>query len=490
MKSQVSGDFLAQDAVADRTKLLRLRAGLTDDILPGVEAVGAGYDPFKGYASTMNIVSSEIFNWRSAELEPVSYQGRHYQKPTDIGKVEWSEDEWNVVTGQDIQTYQENLSSKVQVEGSYGFFSGSLSTEFNSESITKSESEFSRGWTLVVPWALTLTVDSNARELLEETFRTRLDSLDTSDAATCKKFFEDYGTHILTGVAIGGTAVQNSTTNKRTVDRTYSIDVLATQALKFGLGQASASEETQYSSAVSNFVFNSSTKGRTAGGDPAYGGSQVFGGDAEIYNRWVESVIEYPVFVDFMASHPFVPIWDLCADDGQGSKVKTGLTNYYNNTWAPDHINNNAIEADYIDSIRIIKGNHSSITPPDGYTRVDTDLNAGAGGDWIYLCYHKAKFQSGQPAITDLVILFTSESTPPGYSKLSTDLNSDAGGKWIYLCYKEGSYDANTAILDVTVYSASYSSAPPPYGYVKLDRDLNADAGGDWVFIAYAKRDT
>ena len=438
----------------------------------------------------MNIITSEIFDWSNAPLNSFTYLDKTYQKPKVVNAVEWSAAKWQQVTGQDIQSYQENLSLKVSVEGSYGFFSGSVSTEFNSESITKSESQFSRGWTLTVPWALTITLSSDTRQLLNETFRNRLDNLNADDTTACKRFFTDYGTHILTGIAIGGTAMQSASTNKRTVDHTYSLDVVASQSLKFGLGQASASEQVQYSYAVSSFNFSSSVAGTTLGGNPSLGGSQVFSGNASIYNKWVESVIDYPVFVDFMPANPFLPIWELCADDSQGQKVRTGLTNYYNNTWAPDHADGNKFEADYIDALSIIRGGSSTIKPPEGYTKVGVDLNQDAGGDWIYLCYHKASYRSNKPAILDLKVIWDSESTPSGYTKLPTDLNAGAGGKYIYLCYKSGSYDSDKATLDVTSYGSSDPNAGPPYGYIKINRDLNADAGGKYVYIAYARRES
>ena len=37
--------------------------------------------------------------------------------------------------------------------------------------------------------------------------------------------------------------------------------------------------------------------------------------------------------------------------------------------------------------VKVISGGNASIRPPDGYTRIDVDLNAGAGGKYIYLCY-------------------------------------------------------------------------------------------------------
>ncbi len=87
-------------------------------------------------------------------------------------------------------------------------------------------------------------------------------------------------------------------------------------------------------------------------------------------------------------------------------------------------------------AIRFITGQNTS--PPIGWTKVDVDINKGAGGEYIYLCYLRSPeatyinhFQSGfgkseGSAFSD----FT-----PNAVVLSQDLNKGAHGKYIYLGY-------------------------------------------------------
>ena len=73
--------------------------------------------------------------------------------------------------------------------------------------------------------------------------------------------------------------------------------------------------------------------------------------------------------------------------------------------------------------------------PPSGYYKCPLDLNAGAGGDYIFLCWSRAQ-NAGQP-ITDITFVKgKGASAPEGYTKLDLDLNKCACGEYIYLCYK------------------------------------------------------
>ena len=42
----------------------------------------------------------------------------------------------------------------------------------------------------------------------------------------------------------------------------------------------------------------------------------------------------------------------------------------------------------YVTDVYVIsRSSQSQIIPPSGYTKIDVDLNKGAGGKYIYLCY-------------------------------------------------------------------------------------------------------
>lgn len=83
-----------------------------------------------------------------------------------------------------------------------------------------------------------------------------------------------------------------------------------------------------------------------------------------------------------------------------------------------------------ITGITVVEG---STLPPLGYTKSGKDLNRGAGGAYLYVCYTR---QPGAP-ITDLCVTLGDQKMPPGWHKIPLDLNKGAGGDYIYLWYKK-----------------------------------------------------
>ena len=135
---------------------------------------------------------------------------------------------------------------------------------------------------------------------------------------------------------------------------------------------------------------------------------------------------------------------------------------------------------DIISEIRIIYGSSSSIAAPAGFTKVNTDLNRYAGGNYIYLCYKRGV---GTP-ITGICVTVNSGAPPSGsnWTRIGVDLNRRAGGSYIYLWYTHDPSCA--AIHDITVL---INSAGTPAGYTKISTDLNRRAGGSYLYFAYLK---
>jgi hypothetical protein len=73
--------------------------------------------------------------------------------------------------------------------------------------------------------------------------------------------------------------------------------------------------------------------------------------------------------------------------------------------------------------------------------------------------------------------------TPDGYIKLPQDLNKGAGGEYIYLCYLPMDDNNDAAIKDVTVIGGNNPDISAPYGYEKIAGDLNKGAGGEFVYV-------
>ena len=133
---------------------------------------------------------------------------------------------------------------------------------------------------------------------------------------------------------------------------------------------------------------------------------------------------------------------------------------------------------DSISEVAVIFGSSSSIKAPAGFTKVDVDLNSGAGGDYIYVCYKKGV---GAP-ITGLAITFGGHVPSPEYTwtKIDVDLNRHAGGEFIFLWYTKD--PACSTIGNIIILLDSQAT---PDGYTKIPWDLNRGAGGAFIYLAY-----
>jgi MAC/Perforin domain len=474
-------DISPQTNASASLRLLRAEASLPENTLPGVEAIGAGYDLFLKYACADSI-TIQLFDWNMAPSKSVTIDGKTYQVPSVLDVQSHNTFNYTEAYGDSINVYQTSLATTVEVSGGYNFFSGSLSVEYSSQSLTRSENAFTRIQQSVTMWSLRLQRPTEElRSLLLPSFRKYLDDLPRTEAAAAA-LFNRYGSHFLTGIVMGGRAVLSSSTNKLQVDRSYTINETAKASYKALTGQLSASEQVKYQQSINSFNSCSNSEQSVLGGTEA---SRAFDGKAG-FNAWTASVAKAPDFVNFVSTIPMDAIWRLCATEQQSEF----LEKYYSTVWAPARSQSYQLYADYVDSLVVISGSNSGIQPPAGYTKIPYDLNKGAGGKFLYLCYHKASYQpfgKNKQCINSLVVIYGKNTPPPaGYIKIPQDLNEGAGGEYVYLCYRVADWSNDKAIKDVTVIGGNNENVPPPYGYVKVPGDLNKGAGGDYIYVCYS----
>jgi hypothetical protein len=137
-----------------------------------------------------------------------------------------------------------------------------------------------------------------------------------------------------------------------------------------------------------------------------------------------------------------------------------------------------ATAQDCISEITVIYGGSANIQPQTGYTKINVDLNQGAGGDFIYVCYKKGV---GAP-VTGLAVTLGGNQPPPDavYTRIDVDLNRNAGGDFIWLWYTKD--PACTTIRNLHVQA---NTGAPPDGYTRIDVDLNRNAGGAFIYLSY-----
>jgi hypothetical protein len=137
-----------------------------------------------------------------------------------------------------------------------------------------------------------------------------------------------------------------------------------------------------------------------------------------------------------------------------------------------------ATAQDCISEVTVIYGGSAGIQPPAGFTKIPVDLNQGAGGDFIYLCYKKG---AGAP-VTGVTITLGNGVPPPdaGYTIIPVDLNRNAGGDYIWLWYTK-----DPGCTTIHNFQILVNTTTPPSGYTLIPVDLNRNAGGEYIYLCY-----
>jgi len=118
---------------------------------------------------------------------------------------------------------------------------------------------------------------------------------------------------------------------------------------------------------------------------------------------------------------------------------------------------------------------------PDGWAKINKDLNAGAGGAYLYFAFDRG---AGDPITNIIFLLNKDEAAPPHYHRIDVDLNKGAGGAYIYAAFtREPSQGKPIADLDVIL--GDNSGIQPQAPWQRIDVDLNKGAGGKYIYLVY-----
>ncbi len=114
-----------------------------------------------------------------------------------------------------------------------------------------------------------------------------------------------------------------------------------------------------------------------------------------------------------------------------------------------------------------------------------TDLNAGAGGAYIYTGY---QLGTANP-VTSMTYIATKvalSEPPSGWEHWTgIDLNTGAGGQYVYMLWNTN--EAGKAPITAIDYVATQSNTPPSVShFTECGIDLNSGAGGLYIWPYYS----
>lgn len=400
--------------------------------------------------------------------------------------------------------YSEHFATSANVKARIGF-AGSIKASFNMDHTAQMTSMQK----LITTQALIETqndyiLDVDAKlvaKYVSDAFKTAVSE------KSAKELVDIYGTHVLVNISMGGRFDLNYLYTR--TENSESTDILVSAQASYY--HVSGNTSTQIAKDKKEIETNSRLLVKTYGGGVSSDLTTIESAKAS-YTEWAKGVEDG--HVTFVSASEVIPIWEVVPYieglDNASYKSKA-IQNYFDSE--VDRISGdfkNTINTPiYISEIHI--GYGSSQTDAKNMLRgkgitegniLPLDLNAGAGGYWIYLGYKTTTDKS--LAITGLIAddfkskqSSSKTQTHEGvkYSIIDSDLNKGARGRYIYLFYtrdpKAGDpvsviqYQQNEDFQYSNVKADGFSPVGPYGKYTALD--LNKGAGGDFIYLWFRR---
>lgn len=475
---------------------------------PGSDVLGFSYDVFGHYANPKS-VKQPLFEFAPATVE-VELGGRPWFIPEDFAFEEIdSAPRKTTICERTQDEYSRALAASCmnKPESGGGFhFHDSIDSAFSDAVTHPSDSCYTSVFATVCKWKFSL--EDNVHKLRKKLVPSvKVDLMSMPPV----ELFENYGTHFLNEVMVGGRANYVAVThNVRDFGSTDDIRKAAEFSFNKITGLGSLSKEQE--KLVTRFRHHSRvahlfTTGGTSSPDIR---------SPEEYTKWKKSVDDRPVFCAFTKTYTsLLPIYELVDSPQRRRELQNAAKHF-----VPISVTRPAVVG-----LQIISSLSGDDPPPYLYNKVNHDLNEGAEGNedneednednedtdgtegteegkFVYLYYKKLRVsasgrrKSDPKPITDLHIAASETpdiQCPPGYTKIDIDLNKGVAGSFIYLCYTTDPAKAREKdkdglpIRSVCVISSDDPNIPAPYGFTRIGVDLNYGAGGKRIYLCYSR---
>jgi hypothetical protein len=304
-------------------------------MLPGVEALGYGYNVIYGKYASMESRRAQVLQFDTMKEQVVWWDDKpvSFLMPEAMDYTLIADTSSTICAINSLETFQRNLAVSAHLEGSYGGFKGSVDAAF-SKSVQEGSSQWFISYNdLIRKYGLRLSFNS-----LDEIKALRTKEFISDMAAMAPiDLFEKYGTHLLLDGIAGGRINYTAT-----ISETYSItDVRVNAAVK-----------ASYSSAGGSVLGSGSYNSEEAEADAEHlENRQLFavGGMSEYaiylnsgmftkenYEDWINTIKYHPVFIDYFGENSLLPIWELCDDEIKKADMEAAFTLYATGSIDPE----------------------------------------------------------------------------------------------------------------------------------------------------------
>ena len=463
--SAESADVLQYQALD--TQNAKLAAG--EDI-ETASYVGYGYD----------VIHQSYVHRDGVLINPILDQ--EYVK-ANLKKSKASEDKTYTTIEDTLYSLYTSFTATANIKSDYPLFSGSVSTEYNTTKNTTTNTHFIKSMGTYPRYSETLKNPNDAVNHLDASFATDLNG--TMDPA---ELYEKYGTSLIIEDVMGARYDFNYTYTSESTESTSDVNVKVQAAYKFVSGSATADE----TKAAKSFLSRSSLTTMLSGGTSV--NTLTLSDLMKNFNAWLDSTKDgsHATIIGFSNSTSLIPLWKLASAPERQSQLKKEYE-----AQAKANAETLRILPGYVKSIRILSAKDKKEAKNQlykGYVLIDKDLSKGAGGNYIYISYLPYLPRYGErlpPLVTDIKIVYDKESVPEGYAKDKQDLNAGAGGSYVYICTSTDKKHGKP-LTGIDVFYGKNVSMPDGFSVAVNNKsgnaaDINRGAGGKYVYIGFKR---
>ncbi|MGD8869819.1 MAG: MAC/perforin domain-containing protein, partial [Gemmatimonadales bacterium] len=278
--------------------------------LAGMEVLGSGYNVTGNYADV-------------ADVKAVVLDLDALQASNLLRQVQYERATYHVVSGEDSHEYQRSLSTKVKITGSAFGFSGALKASFKQDRYESRHYSFATVQSVIRKHGLRVALSVQPEEL--RGYLAPAAAAAINDPSVDPEYlFETFGTHVLTGIIVGGRLDFSTSANMSFERQDRSIDVYARASFKNVFASASIEAEATDDLSWSEYSATEEKHLEVYGGRSEYGQYIMNEG---VYESWIESIEENSVFMDF-ESTGLLGIWELADDAGRRGELAAAWNTY------------------------------------------------------------------------------------------------------------------------------------------------------------------
>ncbi|KAK0481282.1 MAC/Perforin domain-containing protein [Armillaria novae-zelandiae] len=289
--------------------------------IPSLPSLGATYNVLNGLYADARSCLQVVVDWPNLPFHDVTFGDKVWGVPDMVNYNPVSRTEFNSTFGKSADEYSRALSSHTELGAEWPFFSGSVSVDFSQSETNNLANAFTRVTNEVTLYTLSLPPPLELQMYLRPAFVKILDSADP------QLIYEQYGTHLVSNMIIGGRASFTCTTNTTQYSASDSIEVAAQVSVKAFMGTLSASEQLKYQETINSFQESSTYRVLTEGGDSKYGNQNFLTN----IDAWSDSVEDYPAFVDFGTTPAFTALYQLASTKARQDELKEAYATYCQN---------------------------------------------------------------------------------------------------------------------------------------------------------------